>query len=79
MRVSATSSETGDNEVVLDASIEGEAMEIAFNVQYLINVLSVISYDRVVLGTSTSDKPGVLRPVSEERFTHVVMPMHIGR
>lgn len=79
MRVSATSSETGDNEVVLDASIEGDSMEIAFNVRYLIDVLNVIHYDRVVLGTSTSDKPGVLRPVSEERFTHVVMPMHIGR
>lgn len=79
LRVSAQSSETGENEVQLDASIEGDPMEIAFNVRYLIDVLNVVHYDRVMIGTTSADKPGVLRPVTEDRFTHVVMPMHIGR
>ncbi|HEC22351.1 MAG TPA: DNA polymerase III subunit beta [Chloroflexi bacterium] len=79
MRVYAQSAETGENEGVLTASIEGEGMEIAFNVRYLIEVLSVIRQDRVVIGTSSPDKPGVLRPVGDDTFTHVIMPMHIGR
>jgi DNA polymerase-3 subunit beta len=79
LRVTAQSSETGENEVVLDASIEGEGMEVAFNVRYLIDVLKVIHFDRVMIGTTSVDKPGVVRPVTEDRFTHVVMPMHIGR
>ncbi len=79
LRVTAQSSETGENEVVLDASIEGEGMEVAFNVRYLIEVLNVIHFDRVMIGTTSVDKPGVVRPVTEDRFTHVVMPMHIGR
>jgi DNA polymerase-3 subunit beta len=79
LRVTAQSSETGENEVVLDASIEGEGMEVAFNVRYLIDVLNVIHFDRVMIGTTSLDKPGVVRPVTEDRFTHVVMPMHIGR
>ncbi len=78
-RVRAQSSETGENEVVLDATIEGEGMEVAFNVRYLIEVLSVISTDQVVLKTTRPDKPGVLQPLGDESFTHVIMPMHIGR
>ena len=79
LRVRAQSSETGENEVVLDASIEGEGMEIAFNVRYLIDVLSVIPQDQVEIKTIRSDKPGVIQPVGVESFTHVIMPMHIGR
>ncbi len=52
---------------------------MAFNVRYLIEVLSVLPDDQVVIKTIKADKPGVLQPVGEESFTHVVMPMHIGR
>ena len=79
LRVSAQSSETGENEVIIDATIEGEGMEVAFNVRYLLDVLNVIHQDRVLLGTNGPDKPGVLRPVGDESYTHVIMPMHIGR
>lgn len=79
VRVRAQSSETGENEVVLDATIEGEGVEIAFNVRYLIDVLSVIPQEQIVVKTIRPDKPGVLQPVGDEDFTHVVMPMHIGR
>ena len=79
VRVSATSSETGENEVVLDATIDGPAMEIAFNVRYLIEMLSAIPQERVMLGTTRTDKPGVLKPVGDTSLTYVIMPMHIGR
>lgn len=79
MRVRAQASEKGENEVILDASTEGEPIEIAFNVRYLIEVLSVIRNDQVVLKTSRPDKPGVLQPLGDEHFTHVVMPMHVSR
>ncbi len=79
VKVSAQSSETGENEVILDASIEGSGMEVAFNVKYLIDVLNVMHHDRVLIGSTSPDKPGVIRPVNDDRFTHVIMPMHIGR
>jgi DNA polymerase-3 subunit beta len=79
VRVSAESSETGSNEGIVSATIEGDGVEIAFNVRYMIEVLNVIQQDRVMIGTSRPDKPGVLRPVGDESFTHVIMPMHIGR
>ncbi len=77
--VSATSAETGDDVSDLDATVEGDEVEIAFNVRYLIDVLSVVGAPQVVLETTTSSSPGVLRPASDIEFTHVIMPMHLGR
>ncbi len=79
VRVSATSAETGENEGTLIASITGDEMEIAFNVRYLMEILSVLNVNQVFLGTSRSDKPGLLKVVGDQSFTHVVMPMHLGR
>lgn len=79
LEVSATSAETGSNETVVEATIEGEPIEIAFNVRFLVDVLSVIDNPNVSLETSTPSSPGVLRPVGRDDFLHVVMPMHLGR
>ncbi len=77
--VSATSAETGDDVSELDAAISGDEIEIAFNVKYLIDVLSVAGTPQVTLDTTTSSSPGVIRLVGDVDFTHVIMPMHLGR
>ncbi len=79
MTVSATSVETGDDVSELDASIEGDEIEIAFNVKYLIDLLSVINTPQIALDTTTASSPGVIRPVGDVDYTHVIMPMHLGR
>ncbi|HZY44036.1 MAG TPA: DNA polymerase III subunit beta [Anaerolineae bacterium] len=76
--IGAQSAETGDNAGELDASIDGTPIEIAFNVKYLIDVLNVVGTDRISLETVDPSKPGLIRPIGDETFTHVIMPMHIG-
>lgn len=77
--ISARSDETGDNVDVIDATVEGDELEIAFNIRYLLDVLSVIDAPQVALETTTPESPGVVRPIGDEAFTHVIMPMHITR
>jgi DNA polymerase-3 subunit beta len=77
--VTGTSAELGDNVSELDATIEGEEIEIAFNARYLIDALSVVGTPEVALETSTSSSPGVIRPVGGDDFLCVIMPMHITR
>lgn len=79
VEVSATSAETGSNESVVDATIEGESIEIAFNVRFLVDVLGVIGAPNVALETTAASSPGVLRPIGDDHFLHVIMPMHLGR
>lgn len=77
MIVTGTSAEFGDNVSELDASVDGDAVEIAFNARYMIDALSVAGTAEVVLETSTASSPGVIRPVGGDDFLCVIMPMHI--
>jgi len=79
IEVTATAAETGSNEVTVDATVDGEPIEIAFNVRFLVDVLSVINSPDVALETSGPAAPGVIKPVGRDDFLHVVMPMHLGR
>jgi DNA polymerase-3 subunit beta len=75
--VTGTSAELGDNASEIDATIEGEELEIAFNARYLIDALSVVGTAETALETSTASSPGLLRPVGGDDFSCVIMPMHI--
>ena len=78
VEISAQSEETGSNETVVAATIEGIGLLIAFNVKYLREVLEVIRTPNVALETAAPNAPGVIRPVGDDNFLHVIMPMHLG-
>jgi DNA polymerase-3 subunit beta len=78
IKIGAQSAETGENAGDLDAAVTGNPMEIAFNVKYLIDVLNVANAPQVSLETNSASQPGLLRPIGDDSFTHVIMPMHIG-
>ena len=76
--ISGQSEETGSNQTEIDASIDGDQLLIAFNVRFLREVLEVINTPEVALETSIDTAPGVIRPVGDDKFLHVIMPMHLG-
>ena len=76
LTISSRSEEVGDNEGQLGASVEGEEAKIAFNTQYLTDVLEVINGD-VAMEVSSPSSPGVIKPAEGEDYVHVVMPMYV--
>lgn len=78
VEISGQSEETGFNQTVVDATIEGKPQLIAFNVRFMREVLDVIKTPNVALETTSDTSPGVIRPVGEDNFLHVIMPMHLG-
>lgn len=79
VEISATSEETGKNETIVEATVDGSGVLIAFNVKYLREALEIIKTPNVALETSAANAPGVVRPVGEDNeFLHVIMPMHLG-
>ena len=71
--------EVGQNVGALDAAVEGEQMEIAFNGRYIIDMLNVLGTEQVALETTNSSRPGILKPVGDENLVYVVMPMHLKK
>ena len=78
VEISATSEETGKNETIVEATVDGSGVLIAFNVKFLREALEVIKSPNVALETSAANAPGVVRPVGDDQFLHVIMPMHLG-
>ena len=77
LSVSARAEEIGENVGEIDALIDGEKAQIAFNVKYLSEALGAIHQKQVALETTTSSSPGVIRPVGVANYVHVVMPMFV--
>ena len=78
LEMSATSEETGKNETIVEATVDGSGVLIAFNVRFLREALEVIKTPNVALEMSAANAPGVLRPVGDDQYLHVIMPMHVG-
>lgn len=78
VEISAHSEETGSNETLVEATVDGTPLLIAFNVKFLREALEVIRTPNVAIETSAANAPGVLRPAGDENFLHVIMPMHLG-
>ena len=77
LTVTARAEEVGNNEGEIDALVEGEEARIAFNSRYLIEVLGALDTERVAIETSSPSSPGVIRPVGNDDYVHVVMPMFV--
>ena len=80
VHVQAVSAETGDNKGDMDATIEGQPIEIAFNVKYMVDVLGTLGTPQVAMETTTAASPGKFTPVGDDgAAVYVVMPMHLGQ
>ena len=78
--VKSTSAEMGDNEGTLDASVDGDDTQIAFNGRYLRDALEAIDTPEVLLQITGPSSPGIIEPAGEPNgYLHVIMPMHVAR
>ncbi|MDD3147694.1 MAG: DNA polymerase III subunit beta [Candidatus Riflebacteria bacterium] len=68
--------EQGKAESFIPSELSGEPINIAFNVKFLQDFLTVLNDEEVVIEMTTPSYPGLLRPGNpESEFKYVVMPM----
>jgi DNA polymerase-3 subunit beta len=79
LRISSSSTETGESEDSIVTAYTGETVIIGFNSQYLIEFLKAAGTDDVRLEFKNAQSAGQLRPETGEefRYRYVVMPMRI--
>ncbi|MFM9072070.1 MAG: DNA polymerase III subunit beta [Cyanobium sp.] len=76
--ISVDAQDVGSGSEQLPAEMEGEPIEIAFNVRYLLEGLKAIGTDRVRLQCNAPTTPAVLSPVGEgSEYIYLVMPVQI--
>jgi DNA polymerase-3 subunit beta len=71
----SANAEVGDNEGSVEATVEGDGTTIAFNARYLTDVLQNVDADQFALELNGPLSPGVFKPIDDEQYIHVVMPV----
>ncbi len=77
VEISSSSPEHGAASETLSVEFEGQALDISFNAQYLIDFLGVANSDSVALEFKDGLSQAVLSPVGADGcdYTYVIMPM----
>lgn len=77
IEVSANAVQVGQNKASVDAKIEGEPLEIAFNYKFISDYLSICQGDEVIIELNEPLTPGLFHDSKDPHFTHIIMPVRI--
>lgn len=71
----AAAADIGDAEGHVEAQLEGDPVTIAFNARYLLEALQNMDAAQLAVELSGPLAPGVLKPVDDPAYVHVIMPV----
>jgi DNA polymerase-3 subunit beta len=77
LRLSASSQDMGEAEESLDVDYAGAEVTIGFNSRYLLDAISPVEKDQILLEFKDGLSPGVVRSVDDDGYCCVIMPMRI--
>lgn len=80
MQLSVTTPEVGEHQEELPVEFEGEKLEIAFNPDFVLEVVRHMDTDKLVLMLKDATSPGLLKPYTEapeDNYLNVVMPIRL--
>jgi DNA polymerase-3 subunit beta len=79
LKISASSTETGESEDSIEVAYDGDPVAIGFNAQYLMDFIKATGSCEVKLELKDAQSAGQLRPAEGEdyKYRYIVMPMRI--
>ncbi len=77
LRLTARSQDVGQAEEAIPVTLEGDDAEIAFNARYMLDMLDAVETPEVVIELSGQLNSGALKPVGDDSYLYVLMPMQL--
>ena len=77
LSISADAQDVGSGSEAIGAQVSGDAIQIAFNVRYVLEGLKAMGCEQVQLQCNAPTTPVVLAPQDDSSFTYLVMPVQI--
>lgn len=75
IKLTSVSQETGENNTEIEAVVEGEVLEISYNSKYLLDMLNNMKHERLKFSSNGNLTPGVVSPVDQKGYIHLIMPI----
>ncbi len=77
MRITANNPEQEEAEEMLDVTFEGDAIEIGFNVSYVLDVLNTLRCEKVRISMSDANASALIENADDDSALYVVMPIRL--
>jgi DNA polymerase-3 subunit beta len=77
LKIICTNTEQEEAEEELEVAYKGEALDIGFNITYLLDVLQNMAVERVQFAFGDANSSALLTMPDRDDYTYVVMPMRI--
>ena len=77
LKIICTNSEQEEAEEELEISYKGEALDVGFNITYLLDVLQNMAMDRVEVAFGDANSSALVTVPERDDYKYVVMPMRI--
>lgn len=74
--LSSSNSDVGDNKTEVDATLQGEEVELSFNYKYFLDCFQSLEGDSMAISFDGTTKPIKVSSVSDRSFTYLIMPMN---
>ena len=71
-------SDSGVADLEINIQMEGEPIEVAFNPRYFIETLRAIEDETIVIRFTTRVGQCVIRPINNESYTYLILPVKVG-
>jgi len=75
IEIFAQNPDLGQSKSEIKGKIKGEKVEVSFNYRFLIDGLLNIKSKEIIFALNKEEGPGILKPVNDETFIYVVMPI----
>ena len=72
-----SNAELGDVEEEMDASLNGDPIDIAFNARYITDVIRNVSDDNLCMKFNSNISPCVVVPESGDDFVYLILPVRV--
>ncbi|EIP0121711.1 DNA polymerase III subunit beta [Vibrio alginolyticus] len=77
MHITANNPEQEEAEEMLDVTFEGDAIEIGFNVSYVLDVLNTLRCENVRVSMSDANASALIENADDDSAMYVVMPIRL--
>ena len=77
LEVSSSNPELGDAREEMDIEYQGPELSVGFNARYLLDILQVQNQDQINMILKDNLSPGLIKPIEEDGYLAVIMPMRL--
>jgi len=72
--IESKNGDIGSSEASIDAVIEGEEIQVSFNLKYFLDVFQAIHGDSIIISFTKQNKPILVRSVQDQSFLYLLVP-----